>query len=533
MKKSILVLALSVSLFITKSQTFQWSSNYFYLPYTNGNQVCQDNDGNVYVAGEFTPSSFSGKQPFGAFVNKYSPGGGLIWTKIFQQSMRMKMAVNSKKEVLCIAFDSSGYYLRTLDQSGNELSYLSICPKINGSLINHVHGIGVDAFDNIYVMGNISENYQIGKFNLTAGTYDTRMFVAKMDKQHSVIWAISSNKGSPPEIPFQTSFYVDPLGNSYIGGDYGMAGMEMGSYSLPVSKSSAGFVSKISPVGLTEWLIQAGQNSAGFAHVNAITADIWGNVYLAGFYNKPIIIAGKNMTSDPNFNLNSFILKLNNKGNALWVKQMDGPNDDVITSLVAKENLYVYGQIQSVSSIDNVTLTSAMTPAGQANEPFIAKFDEYGNIAWWNKIDCSPMSVAKAGGIYSNVNSNDVFVTGSLKGAAYFDNHPQVTQDISMFLGKIADSEQVGLATYEKENDAVVFPNPSKGPVRLTVNGSENDECDIKIINSEGVVVKRILQKINSSQTTIELDLSYLPKGMYLINISSNSMSVVLKQVLN
>ncbi len=80
-------------------------------------------------------------------------------------------------------------------------------------------------------------------------------------------------------------------------------------------------------------------------------------------------------------------------------------------------------------------------------------------------------------------------------------------------------------------NDVNVFPNPSNGLVNISVNGPNNQNIQVSILDMLGnVIASEILNPKLTFQTTI--DLSAYSKGMYLVQITSGSEKVVKKLML-
>ncbi len=70
---------------------------------------------------------------------------------------------------------------------------------------------------------------------------------------------------------------------------------------------------------------------------------------------------------------------------------------------------------------------------------------------------------------------------------------------------------EVGLSELAGENKLDLFPNPSRGKVRIS--GNSNDEIDVQIFTTEGKKVKEF------KNVTDEIDLQNLNKGIYFVQI--------------
>jgi hypothetical protein len=88
-----------------------------------------------------------------------------------------------------------------------------------------------------------------------------------------------------------------------------------------------------------------------------------------------------------------------------------------------------------------------------------------------------------------------------------------------------ADEYNVSSAVVDlSENDVSIYPNPTKDKITIKANGVEL----VEIENANGGVVKTI--SINTNQ--VEIDLSNLPKGIYLVKVTTSNQIIVKKIIL-
>ncbi len=69
-----------------------------------------------------------------------------------------------------------------------------------------------------------------------------------------------------------------------------------------------------------------------------------------------------------------------------------------------------------------------------------------------------------------------------------------------------------------------IYPNPSKGRFNIKLENKVNDKIMLDVINLQGAFVKRQKIEFSAPQTTVTIDLSTLPKGVYLMRLSSGKM---------
>ncbi|MCL6259659.1 T9SS type A sorting domain-containing protein [Aquiflexum sp. TKW24L] len=89
------------------------------------------------------------------------------------------------------------------------------------------------------------------------------------------------------------------------------------------------------------------------------------------------------------------------------------------------------------------------------------------------------------------------------------------------FDGKSETFKVVGV-TIQNNNEKIeykVYPNPSTGIVKILSQNNNMDEAEIMVLDNQGKLVKEIK---GISGRLVEMDLSSLPKGLYLIKIKNN-----------
>ncbi len=207
----------------------------------------------------------------------------------------------------------------------------------------------------------------------------------------------------------------------------------------------------------------------------ALTLDSWGNIYFTGNFNGA-------SDFDPGsgiFNLNSvgspgnydiFIAKINNSGNFLWAKSMGGSSIETGFAIAVNSSGY-----------------SVLT---------VGQF-------YSSNVDFDPSALTYT---LSSFGNWDAFVC-RLSG---------ISTDIQEY-------------TYTKYFDAV-YPNPTNGKINFKRDFLNNTKSII-ITNSVGqIVVSKDFSEYPSEVN--EMDLSFLPKGFYLINkngiMDANSVKLII-----
>lgn len=167
-------------------------------------------------------------------------------------------------------------------------------------VMNHVTG----SDGSIYVSGTTSGEMEGKGYGGADG------FITRLDSSGRVIW--TRQFGTPETEDIQWSA-IDNSGNVYITGSTtgNLQGLNQGAEDV--------FLAKFSPEGKPEWFYQFGTDSTDTG--KGVYADGNGYVYLTGFT--------KGKLGQSSFGQSDgFIMKLDDKGKLLFVRQFGSPDDD-------------------------------------------------------------------------------------------------------------------------------------------------------------------------------------------------------------
>ena len=289
----------------------------------------------------------------------------------------------------------------------------------NGSASNDVT---TDANGNVYTTGwfeGASDfNPGAGVFTMTSvGTSD--IFVSKLDAGGNLVWAkqfgsTSSNKG--------IALTTDAAGNVYVAGTFfGTADFNPGAgISNLTSVGDADiFIVKLDPSGNFVWAKQVG--SSLIDAVGHITLDANNNVLLAGsLQGTGDFDPGAGVTTLTSVgNYDGFLLKLDNAGSFVWVKQMGDVGADYIYDLALDESGFIYatGQFGGTVDFDPGAGTNTITSNGDV-DVFIWKLNSAGDFVFVKQIGST---LGDYGSRIIADQSGYIHIAGRYKGAMDFD----------------------------------------------------------------------------------------------------------------
>lgn len=298
---------------------------------TNYGAACaSQNNGTTYVAG------FQGDT---MAVQKFDPSGNLIWTTKFRHK----------------------------------------------STLNKMNDIALDGDGNCYLVGAFNDTCYFGTTMLVAVpgyNWINAGFLAKLDANGAVLWAIKGNESSRFE-----SVYINNTNQVFVGGYVGNnLDLEIGGLIVPKTSAKKHlFVAEINTSGVAIWgkVFEASNSSApagSDCSVNDIITDNAGNIYITGTFSGGTGVTFGTVTLSSQGS-EIFIAKTDNAGNLAWVKQSS-------SSLSYKEasgqgvgvdsngNVYMLGWIEENTSFGNLSATFEGTTG--INTLALVKYDSNG-----------------------------------------------------------------------------------------------------------------------------------------------------------
>jgi hypothetical protein len=168
-----------------------------------------------------------------------------------------------------------------------------------------------------------------------------------------------------------------------------------------------------------------------------ITVDNSGNIYTTSYFNGTVDF-------DPGVGINNitsigtndtYISKLDNLGNLIWVKRFGGPGATYAHGITidGSGNIYINGYFSNTTDFDPNTGITNLTSNG-GNDVFISKLDGNGNLIWVKSIGGISDELGKSIAVDA---SGNVIATGTYSGTADFDPSAGITNLTSAGAGDI------------------------------------------------------------------------------------------------
>jgi len=433
---------LLIACFITQpaiaQPSWQWAAGAGGPGYDLAKGVAVSPGGNVFITGSFYSDTIS----FGStshanwglgdlYIAGYDPSGNSLWS----------LAAGSSEEEIGndIATDSSGniyvtgsfssdamtlgsslllnndpvngtadVFLAKMDAAGNVLWATSA----GGNISDGAYSIACDGAGNIYITGEFtSPSITFGSYVLTNNNI-SNFFIAKYDPAGNVLWAHNNDLG----YGWGLSIAADAVGNAYALGSFIDTTIVFGSNTIQNADGLGWtpdlFLVKFDMNGNVQWVNGIGGTDSD--EDGSIATDLWGNVFVCGFYfSNTINIGGIVLNNGSAGGDDYFAAKFNTNGNVLWAKDADGYSEPYAIAVDAHGNCYVTGEFQVSVSFGADTLFQDTTGGNFLGDVFVVRYDANGNPTWQISADGNHYDEPWA--ITTDANRN-VYIAGDFAG---------------------------------------------------------------------------------------------------------------------
>jgi hypothetical protein len=290
-----------------------WSKRFGDTNYQAANALALDSFGNVVIAGglmgtvDFGGGALTSAGGWDIFAAKLDPGGNHVWSKRFGDGLN--------QYATAVAGDGSGNafvagYFRgamdfgggnTLTSAGEEDIFIAKFASGGGyewskrfgdaSTDQQAWGVAVDGFDNAIVVGHFTGAVDFGGGALPNAGSNTDIFVAKFGSDGAHVWSKSFG-----DIYAQSAsaVAVDPSDNVLVTGGFYMT-VDFGGGTLTSSGYEDAYLAKLSPGGAHIWSKCFGD--ADFQDAQAVTTDVSGNAFIAGYFSGGTNFGGGTLVS--------------------------------------------------------------------------------------------------------------------------------------------------------------------------------------------------------------------------------------------
>ena len=489
---------------------------------SNGTAVTLDADGNIYTTGtfqgtvDFDPGPGVAQLVSNGFTDSYilkmDAAGHFLWVKSFGSVLNTETSAVTTDPAgnICMTgsynattdfdpgegtfeltpFGELNIFILKLDASGNFLWVKSI----NGYAVNERgNAIATDTDGNIYTTGQFGETADFdpgpaASFLTSKGGGD--IFISKLDPDGNFIWARSVGGPSPDLGDIGHSIALDPAGNIYTTGYFfGTADFDPGPGTVELS--SAGglqtpdiFILKLDAAGNFGYARRLG--GTGYDQGASIAADAAGNVYTTGYFTGTVDF-------DPGagvYNLvstgeqDAFILKLGPGALPLNLLEFNGRllNGSGVLSWKTDQERNLAG-FEVERSIDG------------------RNYKSVGGVSAVNNSGVHSYAFTDPG--IHRLGTNVIYYRLRQKNLS----------------GGYSFSRIIALAV-DGKNTLRLYPNPVRTTAAMIVTIDKGSPVMARVTDDNGRLVQQQQWNLPAGSSSLSLDLSKLPKGIYLLSLT-------------
>lgn len=509
-----------------------------------------DNQGNIYVIGEFqgtktfgsiTLTSISNKD---VFVAKFSSTGGCLWaTKCsgpnFTSAKAGGITIDNNYNLYI-----TGYYAQTLtigsqtvNAYGLEEIFVARLDNAGNCVWLKTAGFNFSDKANDIVFDGNSSVYVTGSFEgiaffdasttITSPTSTVDIFLAKYDLTGNVIWVKSAGGNQPNDIGLAVK--VDNAGNPLISGYF--SGSSTFGALAPVISLGFGdlFVAKYDASGNATWVTRAG--GVGQDEARGLGLDAQNNVYIAGIYSDTIYVNGTQLND--NGYVNSLFIKMNSSGAIQFAKRIGGNGLDVANDISVEPggHFYITGQYTGSASFGTAANGNGAVPSLSSSpasnvEIFVAKYGGGGTPIWAFKMGNTGADVGKA--VYA-IGSGKVIAVGEFASSVTMGSTTLTASIFGSYVTELSGGT-LGLNNNDPTYILKSYPNPANNFIKVELPFNINGSLSCEIFNTNGQLLSQTLLNSNYERA-VTVGLGSLPAGVYQIRLFNQSFDSISKVI--
>lgn len=546
-----------------------------------------DSNNNVFIGGHFRdnisfdPNSsnfdFTSGQFGDAFLQKFDENGGFLWAKVFLSDDANENPLIAIDDDDNIYFFSSFTGTIDLDPGPNEDIHTSTNNGDNAYIVKlnnngdylwgksfensssnqSISGMDliIDNDGNLVLIGKFQDtmdfDFSDSNFNMTSSGVDG--FLLKINNEGSFVWA-KQITGNLDQVIF-SCITTDSQNNIISAGSFssnnsgtGVTDFDPGSevFNLSADYGFDLFILKLNEDGEFIWVkkVEESQSQAGRDKVNTITTDQSDNILFAGSFRNRINFEPNSTSFILDSGINGcdncvgfqtgYFAKINENGDMLWAKKMEGDNfasgssgetkhTDIVLKFNSNQELYLGYSFSGILdySINNTNFSNGNSTTG--NRMVFCQI---------NPLDASFLvihfvnSISKIGSMeYTN---EGLYVSGQYSGSLFFDTETSIMSSpfnnvdntccsFDAFTVKFIPSS-LDISDIVVEDKFEIYPT-------ITENLIYFKHLELKekyTISMFDITGKNQNMQIESNS----IDLSSLSPGIYFVNYSSNEISI-------
>jgi hypothetical protein len=539
MKKHFTTLLIVFMTHIAVSQNWQWAKQ---LNGTGGygsegiSSLITDGS-NYYAIGHYgeelnmTTDTLYANGVNDIYILKYDNTGNLLWAKTIGGYFTQPSASENAWGVYdptnsCIYI--AGQFLNTINFGGSLslTAYGSFNTDIflakmdlNGNFIWAVKGGGWGADEGkiflspnntIYLVTQTSDSSYFGSYHLGSGGG-----IVQYDTNGNCLNA--ELKFTAPVFNNQNGVYLEFINNDLvIYGTIKSDTFQLDTATIYRQGGSDAFIAKADANANIYWIKRFGNMGLDYIPYRALSKDNANNLYFTGGFKDSIDFGGNILY---NTNQDIFIAKLNSNGGLIWNKQMfaNGGTTQGGSSIICDGdgNCYITGVFQGSALFDTYNISAIAS-----SDMFLARYDMNGNC----------MAVRNFGQAIGQTitvgNNNEVVCGGLFLNTINIAGNTFTANGYDVYVAKIDQFTGIGEGNGRMANNQLlIYANPNAGKCNITVPDDFLNEKNLtlSIYDNTGKLIQQ--QTLEMNEGKIKINLEQEAKGIYNVTLSSKKKS--------
>ncbi len=241
---------------------------------------------------------------------------------------------------------------------------------LNSPLDDKISAMEADKDGHVFIAGSYGLSLQLGTYHLSNEFNSKGLYIAKISREGSVLWAFPINGNGVQEI---NDLAIDGNGNVYATGHFS-GGIHFGNTTLEASGNQDLFFSKFNPNGTLEWVGNAG--GTGKTQARRIISLPDNSCVIAGIFDGQIRTDTDTVTANTK-DRDVFLLHSDGTGQLNWLTKAGGVFDDELQDLALgpNGNLHLFGHFIGVLTLNDSLSIQSQT---RNQDLFLLKYNLLG-----------------------------------------------------------------------------------------------------------------------------------------------------------
>jgi hypothetical protein len=516
-----------------QDSSFQWAIECGNPPNTTDTKtiLTSDQSGHVIQSGEFLDTAMFGDKTLisaggtDIFLVKYDAQGEAVWANRIgatDYDYVQKITTDQDGNILMAGY----FYGTTLIGTDNYTSFGSqdiFLAKFNADgeflwsiragsqMADYIMDVKTDAFNNIFITGYFYHEIQFGDTLLEGGN-GSDIYIAKYNPGGVLQSLVQAGGSSSDQV---RSLSCDPSGNIVITGSF-YYDIQIGDTLLTTQEPVGVFLAKFDNGLNLTWVRQIHGSSMTIEAY--ATTDEEENIYLAGDFSEEVFLGDSIFDAGP-FNEDIYVARLDPSGNVIWARHAYsiGPDQVAAIDVDSYDNLYMAGHYLDTITFGEVTLPYTLCCGSR--EIFIVNYTVDGIAYWGNRITGARAKLQDM----TLSDEDEIYLSGSFADTVHFGAlaliHPGTNIN---FMASLRGDIFTSVPQLKESDDFLVWPNPAHSFIQIDT-GFTGRNFMIEIYDPAG---RKFMERPVS--TGNKIDISNLPKGLYVLRVSGNSRSAPL-----